>query len=169
MSSAGRGLFRGLVRGAAAEAAGTTGLNAATYLDMAVRGRGSSSAPQDIIEKTAGKVGVDIPGEGEARDNRLAGLGPLSGITVGVVVGAIAGATKSMLNRRNGPTQLIATALATGAAAMMLADAPMKALGVSDPADWRAQDWAADAIPHLLYGIVTAATLAATEGGAGDQ
>ena len=85
-------LLRGLARGAAAGAAGTTALNAATYLDMSVRGRATSSAPQDVVETAAYKVGVDIPGEGNTRDNRLAGLGPLSGIVVGVGVGAIAGA-----------------------------------------------------------------------------
>ena len=35
-----------LLRGAAAGAAGSTALNAVTYLDMVVRGRGTSSTPE---------------------------------------------------------------------------------------------------------------------------
>lgn len=65
----------GFLRGAAAGAAGTTALNAVTYLDMAVRGRGSSSATQDLVEAVADRADVEIPGQGDERDNRLAGLG----------------------------------------------------------------------------------------------
>lgn len=38
-------------------------------------------------------------------------------------------------------------------------DAPMAALGVTDPRTWAAKDWLSDAVPHLAYGLVTAATL----------
>jgi hypothetical protein len=37
--------WKGVLRGAAAGAAGTTALNAVTYLDMVVRGRPASDAP----------------------------------------------------------------------------------------------------------------------------
>jgi threonine dehydrogenase-like Zn-dependent dehydrogenase len=33
-----------------------------------------------------------------------------------------------------------------GAAAMALSDVPLKVFGISDPADWEAKDWAADAL-----------------------
>lgn len=163
MNSPSYGVVRGLARGAAAGAAGTTALNAATYADMALRGRGTSSAPQDVVEKGAHAAGVDIPGKGDTRDNRLAGLGPLSGIAVGVAVGALAGLASGVLKQRTRPVTFALATLLTGGAAMALADVPLKALHISDPADWRAQDWAADAIPHLVYGVVTASTLAATE------
>ena len=39
-----------VLRGAAAGAAGTTALNAVTYLDMTVRGRGTSSTPEQTVE-----------------------------------------------------------------------------------------------------------------------
>jgi hypothetical protein len=71
-------------------AAGTTALNAVTYLDMAVRSRPMSSTPEDVVEKIADKSGVGIPGNDQARQNRLAGLDPLSGIATGVDVGACA-------------------------------------------------------------------------------
>jgi hypothetical protein len=44
------GVLRLGLLGAAAGAAGTTALNTVTYLDMAVRGRPTSSTPEDIVE-----------------------------------------------------------------------------------------------------------------------
>ena len=51
------------------------------------------------------------------------------------------------------------TALIAGLAAMAGADGPIAALGVSDPRTWAAKDWAADVVPHLVYGTVTARVL----------
>ncbi len=153
----------GFLRGAAAGAAGTTALDAVTYLDMAVRGRGTSSAPQDLVEAIADRVHVDIPGKGEERDNRLAGLGPLSGITVGTVVGAVAGLTLGALRERGVTPPAAVAVLVIGAAAMALSDVSLKTFGISDPSDWAPADWAADAIPHLFYGLVTYAAIRAAE------
>jgi hypothetical protein len=50
------------------------------------------------------------------------------------------------------------------AAAMALSDVPLKLLGVSDPASWETRDWAADALPHLAYGLVTYAALHESQG-----
>ena len=47
------------LRGAAAGAAGSTALNAVTYLDMAGRGRGSSSTPEQTVQALAG-LGCDV-------------------------------------------------------------------------------------------------------------
>jgi len=68
-------LSRGALRGAAAGAAGTTALNAVTYLDMVLRGRGTSSTPEDTVEKLSDKIHVPVPGEGDERVNRVSGLG----------------------------------------------------------------------------------------------
>lgn len=76
--------------GVAAGAAGVTGLNAITYLDMAFRARPSSDTPARAVEQLAAKAGAGIPGSGGDRDNRLAGLGPLAGIVTGVAVGVAA-------------------------------------------------------------------------------
>ncbi|HSK58919.1 MAG TPA: hypothetical protein VK935_07695, partial [Actinomycetospora sp.] len=46
-------------------------------------------------------------------------------------------------------------------AAMAATDLPLARLGVSDPRRWGAADWAADALPHLVYGVTTHAVLAA--------
>ena len=78
-------MVRGVLRGAGAGAAGTTALDVMTYLDMAVRGRPASSTPQDTVEKLSQRARVPIPGDGQTRANRVAGLGPLSGLAAGVL------------------------------------------------------------------------------------
>ncbi|MCI2239467.1 hypothetical protein MO973_03340 [Paenibacillus sp. TRM 82003] len=150
-------VVRGLLGGAAAGAAGVTALNAATYLDMAVRGRPSSSTPQDTVEALAERVHVDVPGEGASRENRLQGLGPLQGIATGVGVGALWGLGRALGVR----SPFVVSAVGAGGAAMALADGSMAALGVSDPREWPVSSWAADAVPHLAYGAVVVGVLRA--------
>ena len=75
--------------GAAAGAAGTTALNAASYLDMAVRGRPTSDTPEHTVERLGEIAQVQIPGEGEMRDNQVAGHGPLTGLVAGVGSGVL--------------------------------------------------------------------------------
>ncbi len=152
-------MLRKLLTGAAAGAAGTTALNAVTYLDMAARGRGTSSTPEDTVEEMADRLPADVPGHGEERDNRVAGLGPLMGLATGVVVGAAYGAVTALTGR---PAPLLGAGL-VGAAAMAGANVPMAALGVSDPRTWDASSWLSDAVPHLAYGLVTAWTFEATQ------
>jgi uncharacterized membrane protein (Fun14 family) len=149
----------GLLAGAAAGAAGTAALDAATYLDMTVRGRGSSSTPQQTIEAIDDRLPVSVPGEGETRDNRVAGLGGLSGIATGVGVGAVFG-----LARRAGLRLPVPVgAVVVGVAAMVATDLSMAGLKVSDPRNWSAKDWLSDLLPHLVYGAVTCSTLAAID------
>ncbi|MGI9157582.1 MAG: hypothetical protein ACR2FG_13275 [Marmoricola sp.] len=147
--------WRGVAAGVAAGAAGTTALNAVTYLDMAVRGRPTSSTPEDTVEKLASMAGVEIPGDEDSRSNRLAGLGPLTGLATGAGIGGALGLARGFGFRPN----LLLAALVTGAGAMAGTDSPMAALGVTDPRTWAAKDWLSDAVPHLAYGIVTAAVL----------
>jgi hypothetical protein len=148
-------LLRNLACGALAGAAGTTALNAVTYLDMAVRGRGSSSTPERTVETMAERAGVGIPGDEETARNRVSGLGPMLGIAAGIGTGAALGVLHTGWRR---PPLAVGAALAT-AGAMVAGDAPMAALGVTDPMSWSPADWASDAIPHVVYGVVTAATL----------
>ncbi|WP_432844012.1 hypothetical protein [Dactylosporangium sp. CA-092794] len=147
--------IRGILAGAAAGAAGTTALNAATYLDMTWRGRPASSTPEETVERLADKAGHPVPGEGETRDNRLSGLGALSGAATGVGIGAAVGALRA-LGVRVPPA---AGAVLVGAAAMAVTDGTMAALRVSDPRTWPASSWLSGAVPHLAYGAVTCATL----------
>ncbi|MEP6651574.1 MAG: hypothetical protein ABJA74_16925 [Lapillicoccus sp.] len=149
----------GVLRGAAAGAAGVTALNAATYLDMLLRARPASEAPQKLVETVADDAGVDIPGGEEERQNRLQALGPLAGLLTGVAVGAVAGGLRAAGVRL--PTAVAGPLL--GLAAMVSADLPLATTGVSNPRTWSAPDWAADALPHLAYGLVTHTVLVATD------
>src|SRR3954451_13580425 len=116
-----------MIRGAAAGAAGSTALNAVTYLDMAVRGRGSSSTPEDTVAKLAEKAPLPIPGEGETRRHRVQGLGPLTGLVAGIGVGVLAGLARAAEVRSTPPVG----ALLTTTGAMVVANGPMTVLGIT--------------------------------------
>jgi hypothetical protein len=139
------------LRGAAAGAAATTALDAVTYLDMAVRGRGTSSTPEQTVEKLAEKAHVPIPGDEEHRRNRLQGLGPLTGLVAGVGVGILVGLARAA-GFRSGT-------LLTTAGVLVAANGPMTVLGITDPRTWSATDWASDVVPHLAYGLVATTTM----------
>jgi hypothetical protein len=151
----------GVVAGAVAGAAGTTVLNTVTYLDMALRGRPSSSAPQEVVEKLADRAGVGIPGSGETKQNRLQGLGPLTGTAVGLAVGVAAGGVHRFLLARGTLLPWPVAGVLLGLSAMALTDSPIAALGVSDPKQWQPADWASDLIPHLAYGLTTSGVIRA--------
>lgn len=144
---------REIATGMAAGAVGTVALNAATYLDMVVRGRPSSSLPADAADKVAGEMGVDL-GEGDTAAGRKEGLGALMGMVTGLGVGALYGLVRSGLGLR---IPLPLAGIGLGAAAMAGSDVPMTALGLTDPREWPPESWAADVLPHLAYGIAAAA------------
>jgi hypothetical protein len=150
---------RALLLGLAAGAAGTAALNIVTYLDMAGRGRPSSSVPADVAGELAGAAGVELAsGQGEeaqeAAGNRREGIGALLGYVTGLGVGAAYGALRAGLERL--PLPLAAAGV--GAAAMAGSDVPATALGVTDPRSWPPSSWVADILPHLAYGVVTVFT-----------
>ena len=151
-----------LVAGLIAGAAGTVALNVATYADMAYWGRPSSSTPSQMAGVLAERAGVDL-GAGLAREaveNRKSGVGALLGYGNGLGVGAAYALLRPALGWLPGP----ARAVAVGLVAMAASDVPIARLGVSDPATWAPQDWAADLLPHLAYGIVTVAAYEALRG-----
>ncbi|MGK5170069.1 hypothetical protein [Geodermatophilus sp. CPCC 205761] len=151
----GTSLLGWAVRGAAAGAAGTTALNAVTYLDMAVRGRPSSSTPERTVETLAEKAHVPIPGDGATRQNRVQGLGPLTGLVAGVGVGVLVGLVRAA-GFRSRP--LVGTLLVT-AGVLVSTNGPMTVLGITDPRTWSATDWVSDLVPHVAYGAVVTTTL----------
>lgn len=152
-------IVRALATGAAAGAAGTTALNTLTYLDMIRRARPASSTPEATVEKLADVTGVKIPGTEEERRNRIAGLGPLTGLIVGAGVGAVLGLVREAGYRPG----LLGSSLTAAAGALIGSNGPMTVLGITDPRTWSPADWASDIIPHLAYGIVTGATLHALD------
>lgn len=147
-------MLQQVIKGAAAGAAGTTALNAVTYLDMTIRGRPTSSTPEDTVEKLADRAHVTIPGQGDKRRNRLSGLGPLLGVTAGVGVGAAYGAVTAL----TGKPQLRTGIIGTWVAVLLAGNAPMTVLGVTDPRQWSATEWLSDVVPHIAYAVVTAWT-----------
>jgi hypothetical protein len=151
-------MIKGILRGAAAGAAGATALNAVSYLDMAWRGRAASSMPENAVEKIAELINRPVQGSGETRQNRLTGLGALSGIATGIGVGSVFGFLRPVV-LRFGP---VVGPIVIGGAAMAASDVPLVKLGLTDTKDWSNIDWASDIVPHLAFGIATYATLAAT-------
>jgi hypothetical protein len=149
----------GILSGAAAGAAGTAALNAATYLDMVLRGRGSSSTPEQSVEAIEDRLPVSVPGEGDTREHRISGLGSLSGIVTGVGIGAVFG----VLRRAGVRPPVPLGAVLVGGTAMASTGLSMAMLKVSDPRTWSAADWLSDIIPHLVYGAVTYAVLDALD------
>src|SRR4051795_5032610 len=144
-----------MLRGAAAGAAASTALNAVTYLDMAIRGRGTSSTPEDTVEKMADKAHVAIPGDEETRENRKQGLGPLMGLVAGVGVGVLTGLARASGYRSARPVGITLTTVGI----LVAANGPMTVLGVTDPRTWSATDWISDLIPHFVYGVVLKTTM----------
>ena len=148
---------RSLAHGAIAGAVGTTALNAATYADMALRGRPASSTPERTVERGAELLGLSIPGDEAQRRAREAGLGPLLGTTAGVGAGLLLGALRASGRPRGGAATLAVASLL----AMVAGNGPMTVLGVTDPRTWSATDWVADIVPHAAYAIAATGTLAA--------
>jgi hypothetical protein len=155
-----------VLRGAAAGAAGTAVLNAVTYLDMAVRGRGASSTPERSVEKLLRLAGLHVPGgDDQTRANRASGLGGLLGIVTGVAVGAACGLADGLTDGELARLPTPAGGLLVGTAALLGANGPMVVLGVTDPRDWTVADWVSDLVPHLAFGLVVAFTYRATGDG----
>ena len=149
-------VLRDVSVGAAAGAVGTVALNATTYADMVVRARPPSSVPSEVAGELAGKAGIDLSGsDGDATaENRKSGLGALLGIGTGVGVGTAYGLVRPHLGRS---VSIPSAAVALGLAAMAGSDVPAASLGVTDPTQWGANAWVSDLVPHLAYGLATAA------------
>jgi hypothetical protein len=141
-----------LTRGLLAGAAGATALNTATYLDMAVRARPASTVPEQSVQKLATAAHVDLGG-GHACANRKTALGALIGYATAAAVGtAYAGAAARRLSPR-------ASAAVLTVLAMVAANGPITLLKITDPRRWTAEDWLADLVPHVAYGVTTAVAL----------
>ncbi|OBG38869.1 hypothetical protein [Mycobacterium sp. E3198] len=148
-------LWPGLLSGAAAGAAGTTALDVITYLDIAVRGRPTSTTPERTVEAMSRLFGLTVPGTSDVLANRLLGLGALTGYAAGIGMGVLLGLAYALGWR---PGLLVATLVAT-AIALFGTNGPMTVLGVTDPRTWGVAGWISDLIPHLGYGVVTALML----------
>jgi len=145
--------------GTVAGALGTVALNITTYVDMAIRGRSSSSAPSQLVGKAAEKANIPLSSKGvgaddETAQNRESGIGALLGFVNGLGVGALYGIVRSQFDEDAVPIPLAGVVI--GLAAMAASDVPLITSGVSDPKSWGVSGWVSDAVPHLIYGLVTA-------------
>lgn len=152
-------MLRDALIGVAAGAVGTVALNIATYADMAIRGRPSSGAPSKMVSILADKAGLPLSSEGVGANDKKAqhresGIGALLGYVNGLSVGLAYGVLRSQMDDVSIPL----AGVAVGLVAMAASDVPLVSLGVSNPKTWGVSGWAADVIPHLIYGLVTAAT-----------
>lgn len=137
-------LVRSVLLGTSSGAAGTTALNAVTFLDMALRGRPASRTPQDTVARVAGSLHIGL-GTGATRESRLSGLGSLGGTATGVAVGTAYGLAHALGIR---PPRWAAAELLT-AAALAAGNLPLVLSGMSDPREWSVGDWLADVVPHV--------------------
>jgi hypothetical protein len=144
-----------VAHGLVAGAAGTTALEALTYLDMAVRGRPASDTPQRTVRSLLGRVRLAPPGGEEAGANRVQGTASLLGLVTGCAVGALVGAADGVADVRL-PRSFRGAAAVFTLAALLAGNGPMTMLGVTDPRHWRSDDWASDLLPHLGYGLAAA-------------
>ncbi len=149
---------RRLLWGAASGAIGTTVLNAITYGDMLLRGRPASGTPAKAAGILADDIGISslrTDNDDPKAEHRRQAAGALLGYATGVGIGMVAAVT---LARGNGDG-LIRNGVLLGVAAMAASDGPIVLTGASDPRTWSPADWLSDIVPHMAYGLATAASL----------
>jgi uncharacterized membrane protein len=129
-------LLSGLLRGAAAGAAGTTALAAAGYVDRAVRRRAEATG------------GAGVPGRGWLSERGL-----LAGTAAGVGVGALAGVLRAAGVR---PPAAVSGPL-LGLAAVAASGGRPAVLRLVDPR--RSADWPAGTALPVVYGFTTHSVL----------
>lgn len=144
-----------LLAGIAAGAAGTTALNAVTFLDMVLRARPSSTTPEDTVRAAEDATGLSLADAGPDSDDadaRRSGLGALLGIAAGLGTGMAYGLARPLLDGLPAPVR----GLLVGIAANVATTGPMAVAGVTDVREWTAGSWVGDLVPHLAYGLATA-------------
>lgn len=134
--------WRDLAAGAVAGGLGTLALDAVASLDGA--------EPRGTGAPVARAAGADAPARAHARYDELRAL---AGYATGLVFGAVYGALRGR-RRRRAPSLVSGACL--GAAVMAVTDAGATLAGDDDPTRWSRSDWLASAVPHAVYGIVTA-------------
>lgn len=141
-----------LLIGAVAGSVGTIALDTTTYLDMALRGRAPSEMTRTLVQKLAGKLGIDglaTDRPDERTKNRQDAIGALMGYGLGKSVGIVYALIKP-------PVNPVLGGVIAGAVAMAVTDGSAVALGATDISTWDAAAWLSDLIPHALYGLTVA-------------
>ncbi|WP_316742414.1 hypothetical protein [Streptomyces sp. MK7] len=141
-----------ITKGLLAGAVGTLAPELVSYGGMLLRGRSASGIPAQVADRLAGRAQVPL-GDGEEKDNRAQAAGALLGYAIGLGAGTAYG----LLRYRRPALPIWLAGPLLGAAAMTGADAPATALRLTDPTSWSPTSWASDVVPHLVYGLTTAA------------
>jgi hypothetical protein len=130
----------------AAGAAGSALLNAATYADMAIRGRPASKVPRRVIKEFARWGGVRrLPRA------RTEGLSMLLGYADGLATGMLFGVLRP--RARDVPWYFAGAGIA--AYTLMLSEGIAIAMRKTDARKWGIAGLLEDVVPRLLYGCVT--------------
>ncbi|MGZ3496146.1 MAG: hypothetical protein ACXWNK_04255 [Vulcanimicrobiaceae bacterium] len=145
-----------VVLGAVAGAAGTMALDIVSYLDIVVRGRGSSNLPAELIRRLAEIARIEPLSKPDeeadaATKNRRAALGALAGYAVGTSVGVAYGVAHPLFAKLPSAVK----ALLVGGLAMAASDVPLTVLELTNPRQWGTAGWLSDIVPHFAYGCVT--------------
>jgi hypothetical protein len=154
------------MRGAVAGAVGKVALDAVTYLDMLVTGRPPSDLPERAAAGMVARFGIDLSGDMDlsgdidlsgdgARAHRRTGLAALMGYGTGLAMGAAYGAVRGEVAAGY---RWPAEGFSVGLAAMAGTAVPSTLSGLTDPRRWGLRGWMEDIVPHLAYGLATAAT-----------
>lgn len=145
-----------LVTGMVAGAVGTTMLNFATYLDMALRGRPPSDVPEKVVDEITDKLdgSLDEQDDDETAGNRRAAVGALMGLASGVAWGSFYGLVHPAIQR----ISPAARSAGLGMAVMAGNDVPAIAVRATKPTEWGLSGWISDLTPHMIYGIATVAS-----------
>lgn len=145
---------RGIVAGGVAGAVGTLALDVVSYGDMLARGRAASELPGRAAARLAGTARITLgPADDPRTANRAAALGAVLGYATGVAVGSALG----LVWRRPARSRL-RRGLVAGTVAMVTANSPMVAQGLTDPRTWGVAGWVSDIVPHVAYGLAAAVT-----------
>lgn len=145
----------GIAAGAVAGAVGTLALDVVSYADMLLTARSASDLPGRAAARLVETVGIDLGDDDDPRAaNRRTALGAILGYSTGVAIGGVLG----LAWRRHPERPAARRGLGAAATAMVVANGPMVAQGLTDPRTWGARGWASDIVPHVAYGVAAAAT-----------
>lgn len=146
-----RRLAAGLIGGAV----GTLALDAVSYGDMLLQGRSPSDLPGQAAARLAKSAGIDLGADqSEQGANRRSALGALLGYATGVAIGCVYSLARDRFDGR-----WPVAGLEVGLVAMLSANGPMVAQGLTDPRTWGIGGWISDIVPHVAYGLATAAVV----------
>ncbi|MFJ7903279.1 hypothetical protein ACIQ6V_22775 [Streptomyces sp. NPDC096198] len=148
--------MRPMSKGLLAGAVGTVALDLAGYGDMLLRGRSPSDLPAQVAGGLADRAGVGL-GEGVKRSGRAGAIGAMLGYLNGLGLGCAYG----LWQHRGGSPPLWTAGSLLALAAMAGSDLPATALRLTAPASWPPMAWVSDLVPHLAYGVTTAAVFEA--------